>query len=125
MQAVRIEQIVGERFPSRRHTRVFVGGQSALQAEHFVSGLVVIDPGGSVPLHAHEQEEVYYILKGTGEMTVGDETEVFDSVSAIYIPANVSHALRNTGTDELHMLFVYAPAGIVEHWQQERTGQLK
>lgn len=124
MQAVSRAEIPGEHFASGRHTRVFVGAQSTLQAEHFVSGLVVIEPGGSVPLHAHEQEEVYYILKGTGEMTVGDETQIFDAVSAIYIPSNVGHSLLNPGTDELHMLFVYAPAGIVEHWQQERTGQL-
>jgi quercetin dioxygenase-like cupin family protein len=124
MQAVTIEQIPGERFPSGRHTRVFVGADSLLQAERFVSGFVVVDPGGTVPLHSHDQEEVYYILKGTGEMTVGEEVEIFASVAAIYIPAQRAHALKNIGDDELHLLFVYAPAGIVDHWQKERTGEL-
>jgi mannose-6-phosphate isomerase-like protein (cupin superfamily) len=125
MQTVKISEIPGEQFPSGRHTRIFVGPDSKLTAEGFVSGFVVVAPEGSVPLHSHEQEEVYYILKGTGEMIVDKEKQVLESVSAIYIPPHSRHTLKNVGPEELHMLFVYAPAGIVEHWQQERTGKLK
>ena len=124
MQSLTLDQIPGERFPSGRHTRVFVGAQSSLQAKGFVSGFVIVDPEGTVPLHSHEQEEIYYILKGKGEMTVGEESKEFDAVSAIFIPPNVEHSLKNVGDEELHMLFVYAPAGIVEHWQQERNGEI-
>ena len=125
MQTLRINDIPGEKFPSGRHTRVFIGVHSPLKAHNFVSGFVVIDPKGSVPLHDHEQEEVYYILKGKGEMIVEGETQVLEAVSAVYIPPNTSHTLKNIGAEELHMLFVYAPAGIVSHWQTEREGHLK
>jgi quercetin dioxygenase-like cupin family protein len=125
MQTLRINDIPGEKFPSGRLTRVFIGAQSPLKAHNFVSGFVVIDPNGTVPLHNHEQEEVYYILKGKGEMNVEGETQVLEAVSAVYIPPNTSHALKNIGAEALHMLFVYAPAGIVSHWQKEREGHLK
>ena len=125
MQTISLSDIPGEKFSSGRHTRIFVGAESLLQAEKFVSGYVVIEPGGKVPEHDHEQEEVYYILQGRGEMTVGGEIETLESVSAVYIPPNQKHALKNSGKEELHMLFVYAPAGIVSHWEEERTGRLK
>lgn len=125
MQTITLGDIPGEKFPSGRHTRIFVGPESLLQADRFVSGYVIIDPGGKVPEHEHEQEEVYYILQGRGEMTVGDETEVLESISAVYIPPGQRHALKNNGEDELHMLFVYAPAAIVSHWEEERAGRLK
>jgi len=125
MQTISIKDIPGEKFPSGRHTRVFIGAQSKLQAENFVSGFVVIEPTGIVPLHDHEQEEVYYILKGKGEMTIERETKILDGVSAVYIPPNAKHTLKNIGSEELHMLFVYSPAGIVSHWHEEREGHLK
>ena len=125
MQTLNIKELPGEIFPSGRHTRVFVGPQSPIQAHNFVSGFVIIEPDGSVPLHEHEQEEVYYVLKGRGEMTVGEEVQTMQAVSVVYIPSNTPHTLRNTGTEELHMLFVYSPAGMVSHWQEEREGHLK
>ena len=83
MQTIRLESIPGDRFPSGRHTRVFIGANSPIQAANFVSGFVVIEPNGTVPLHEHEQEEVYYILKGTGEMVVGEEREVLETARAL------------------------------------------
>jgi quercetin dioxygenase-like cupin family protein len=125
MQTIHIEELSGEKFPSGRHTRVFIGSRSPLQADNFVSGFVIIEPGGTVPLHQHEQEEVYYVLKGRGEMTVGAETQIMQAVSVVYIPSNTRHTLKNSGDGELHMLFVYSPAGMVSHWQEEREGHLK
>ena len=125
MQTINLKELPGEKFPSGRHTRLFVGPQSPIQADNFVSGFVIIEPGGAVPPHEHEQEEVYYVLKGRGEMTVGAETQTMQAVSAVYIPSNTRHTLNNSGDEELHMLFVYSPAGMVSHWQEEREGHLK
>ena len=125
MQTINIKELPGEKFSSGRYTRVFIGPQSPVQAENFVSGFVIIEPGGRVPLHEHEQEEVYYVLKGRGEMMVGEETQTMQAVSAVYIPPNTRHTLSNSGDEELHMLFVYSPAGVVSHWQEEREGHLK
>ncbi len=125
MQTITLESIPGEKFPSGRHTRVLIGAQSPIQAANFVSGFVVIEPNGSVPFHDHEQEEVYYILKGAGEMTVEEESRIIEGVSAVYIPPNRKHSLKNVGQEELHMLFVYSPTGVVSHWEEEREGKLK
>ena len=41
--------IEGTEFPAGRRTRVVVGVDSPLQAQHFVQGIVMIHTGGAVP----------------------------------------------------------------------------
>ena len=72
-----LAKIEGRRYPARRRTQNVVGGVSPIQAAHFSIGNVVLDPnGGQVPWHNQEQEEVYFIIEGTGEMCLGDERQV-------------------------------------------------
>ena len=44
---------------------------------------------------------------------------------SVYIDSNLPHGLRNTGKEEMHFMFVYAPKMIAEHWAQEAAGELK
>lgn len=125
MQITNFDQVQGEVFPAGRLTKVIVSPVSNLKAKNFVMGYVTIYPGGSIPLHAHSQEEVYTVLKGNGQMTVGEETKELSEVSSVYIPPDQPHSLVNRGHSNLVMLFVYAPAGIVDHWAEEREGKLK
>jgi quercetin dioxygenase-like cupin family protein len=123
MQTIQLNEIVGTRFPTGRHTRVLVGAHSTLQAENFVMGYVVIDPNGTVPIHSHEQEEVYFIAEGKGKMQVGDEIQEVESGKAIYIQPNVQHELINGPDGNMVMIFVYSPAGVVKHWEEEQKNK--
>ena len=65
----------GRRYPARRRTQNLVGGASPIQATNFSMGNVTLEPnGGQVPWHNQEQEEVYFIVEGTGEMCLGEGT---------------------------------------------------
>lgn len=120
-----LAEIEGRRYPARRRTQNVVGGVSPIQAEHFSIGNVVLDPqGGQVPWHNQEQEEVYFILEGTGELCLGDERQVLTTGQAAYIPPGVFHQLTNVGDAPLRMLYCYGPAGDVAHWKQELAGTL-
>ena len=110
------------KFPAGRHTRVMVGPQAPLEAEKFVMGHVTIYPGGSVPLHSHQQEEVYYIVAGEGKITVDDESRNVQTGDCIYLKPQSNHMLRNTSTDNMVMMFCYAPKTVAEHWAQEMQG---
>ena len=114
---VRCRDIVPKAFASRE-TRVLAGA-GGLPAERFVLGYVVIQPGGEVPGHAHQQEEVYFALEGRGEMVVGDAACPLEALSAVYIPSGIYHALTNVGEAPLAFVFAYAPGGEVSHWAQE------
>ncbi len=75
----------------------------------------VLPVGKAVMRHHHlETEEVYYILKGEGEMTVGKETRQVKAGDAIYIPRMNPHTLANTGNGDMTLLLVCGPAYSIE-----------
>ena len=120
-----LSKIEGRRYPARRRTQNLVGGVSPVQADHFAIGMVTLDPnGGQVPWHNQEQEEVYIVLEGTGEMCLGEEVAELSAGQAVQIPPGVFHQLSNKGDTPLKMLYCYGPAGPVAHWKQELAGTL-
>jgi quercetin dioxygenase-like cupin family protein len=120
-----LNTLEGRRFPARRWTRNLVGGAAPIQAKNFAMGMVVLEPlGGQVPWHNQEQEEVYFILEGEGEMCLGEERRTVIGGQAVWIPPGVFHQLTNTGDTPMRMMYCYGPAGDVAHWRQELDGTL-
>jgi oxalate decarboxylase/phosphoglucose isomerase-like protein (cupin superfamily) len=120
-----LNTIAGRCYPARRRTQNLVGGTSPIQARCFSIGNVTLEPGGGqVPWHNQEQEEVYLVLDGRGEMCLGNECRVVTAGQAVYIPPGVFHQITNIGDAPLHMLYCYGPAGDVAHWKQELSGTL-
>jgi mannose-6-phosphate isomerase-like protein (cupin superfamily) len=125
MIIARLADIAGRTYPARRRTQNVVGGASPVQAASFALGYVTLEPdGGQVPWHNQEQEEVYFVLEGTGEMCLGEERQEIRSGEAVYIPSGVFHQLTNIGPEPLRMIYCYGPAGDVAHWRQELEGTL-
>jgi len=120
-----LAQIAGRVYPARRRTQNIVGGMSPIQATNFAMGMVTLEPnGGQVPWHNQEQEEIYFIVEGTGEMCLGEEKTQISTGQAAYIPTGVFHQLTNTGATPMRMIYCYGPAGDVAHWRQELSGTL-
>ena len=120
-----LSQIAGRTYPARRRTQNLVGGASPIQATAFSAGNVTLEPnGGQVPWHNQEQEEVYFIVEGTGEMCLGEERMTLSTGQAVYIPSGVFHQLTNISDTPLRMIYIYGPAGDVAHWRQELDGTL-
>src|ERR1700755_3207280 len=109
-----LSQISGRTYPARRRTQNLVGGMSPIQATNFSLGNVTLEPnGGQVPWHNQEQEEIYFVVEGTGEMCLGHERSIVKGGQAIYIPPGVFHQLTNVGEKPLSMIYCYGPAGDV------------
>ena len=120
-----LNKIGGRTYPARRRTQNLVGGASPIQAKNFCMGYVTLRPnGGQVPWHNQEQEEVYFVLEGTGEMSLGAGRQIMTSGQVVYIPPGVFHQLTNVGKEPLRMIYCYGPAGDVAHWRQELEGTL-
>jgi len=120
-----LSKIKGRKFPARRLTKNIVGGASPIQADSFSMGMVTLEPkGGQVPWHNHEQEEVYLILEGEGEMCLGKKIFTLNAGQTIYIPSKEFHQLTNRSKEPLKMIYCYGPAGDVAHWRQELKGTL-
>ncbi|MFN2455605.1 MAG: cupin domain-containing protein [Pyrinomonadaceae bacterium] len=75
----------------------------------------VLPAGAKVGRHHHlKTEEVYYILRGSGEMTIDAETRAVAAGDAIFIPRESAHSLENTGTEPMTLLLVCGPAYSIE-----------
>ena len=120
-----LNKISGRTYPARRKTQNLVGGVSPIQAKNFCIGNVLLEPnGGQVPWHNQDQEEIYFIVEGSGEMCLGEERMAVRAGQAVYIPQRVFHQLTNTGDTPMRMIYCYGPAGDVAHWRQELEGTL-
>ncbi|MBE3070731.1 MAG: cupin domain-containing protein [Planctomycetes bacterium] len=120
-----LARIEGRRYPARRRTQNLVGGAAPIRCDHFAMGYVTLDPdGGQVPWHNQESEEVYFIVRGTCEMCLGDGRRTLAGGQAVFIPPGVFHQITNVGPEPAVFLYVYGPAGEVAHWRQELAGTL-
>jgi mannose-6-phosphate isomerase-like protein (cupin superfamily) len=125
MDIVDLNSIEGRRFPARRWTRNLVGGASSVDLASFSLGYVILEPkGGQVPWHNQEQDEIYLVLEGQGEMCLGSERSELTSGQMVCIPSGEYHQLTNIGDTPLTMIYCYGPAGDVDHWRQELDGTL-
>ena len=64
--------------------------------------------------HSHPDPEIFYILEGKAEFTLGNEKTIAGPNSSLYCPPNILHGIRNAGTDSLKYLVLkqYLSKGI-------------
>ncbi|MGB6153113.1 MAG: cupin domain-containing protein [Pricia sp.] len=78
-----------------------------------------VSPGVGIPPHIHTKEdEIFRVLKGQVELTVGDTTTVLKEGDVAFAPKNVMHAWKIVGSENASMSTSAFPAG-VEHMFSE------
>src|SRR5262245_49993581 len=69
-------------------------------------------PGEGPPDHVHySQEEMFFVLEGTYELTVGGRTTTAGPGTIVFIPRNVVHRFKNVGDTTARMLDWTLPGG--------------
>ncbi len=68
-----------------------------------------IPVGSKQPIHNHDPEQCYYIIKGKGLMIIEEETGEVSAGDAIYIPSNRKHGIKNLGDSVLEYLTANSP----------------
>ncbi|MGE5396677.1 MAG: cupin domain-containing protein [Chitinophagales bacterium] len=74
-----------------------------------------VQVGKEQPLHKHEPEQCYFIIEGTGLMTIDNEERQVFKGDAIYIPSNAVHGIKNNGEILMTYLTVNAPSFGLEY----------
>jgi mannose-6-phosphate isomerase-like protein (cupin superfamily) len=70
---------------------------------------LILYPGSAIGLHPHSgDEEVYFVISGTGIMEVDGEEQAVGPGSAVLTLSGSRHGLRNTGDGELRIAVVCA-----------------
>ncbi|HEV7132382.1 MAG TPA: cupin domain-containing protein [Gaiellaceae bacterium] len=69
-----------------------------------------LEPGQATERHYHRaSEEIYFVLKGQGEMELDGDIRFLRPGDAVLIPPGAWHTLENNGTSELRILCSCAP----------------
>ena len=69
-------------------------------------------PGAGPPDHVHaKQEEIFFILEGTYELTVDGQTSTAGPGTIVFVPRNVVHRFKNVGETTACMLDWTLPGG--------------
>jgi mannose-6-phosphate isomerase-like protein (cupin superfamily) len=64
-------------------------------------------PGSGVGHHVQKEDEIYYVLSGTGTMTLDGKTVDITPGTAVLTRPGSSHSLKQTGTEDLVVLINY------------------
>jgi mannose-6-phosphate isomerase-like protein (cupin superfamily) len=72
-------------------------------------GLYVLGPGQPDLQRPHTEDEAYYVVAGSGRITVGDEARDVSAGSVVFVSAGVPHRFHDI-TAELTLLVVFGPA---------------
>lgn len=63
-----------------------------------------VEPGGAQELHRHPEDQAYYVVAGSGAVTVDQEERAVQVGQAVFIPGNALHGIRNLGEERLTYL---------------------
>ena len=104
-------EILGPDADERAKYKVLLGKQNGVKGVTLIIGN--ISPGGEVKPHRHEgEEELYYVIKGTGLWTIGGKEFIGNPGTAFFVPPNTEHAMINNGTKNLKIVLLQSPASL-------------
>lgn len=88
------------------------GGERFVQAiAHGSMSVELYAPEGQDPQTPHAQDELYFILAGTGELLVGDERHRVEPGAAFFVPAGAVHRFENFSADFATWVVFWGPQG--------------
>jgi mannose-6-phosphate isomerase-like protein (cupin superfamily) len=75
---------------------------------------------GHLKLHRHIHAEMYHVTAGKGVVSIDGLEHVVEKGSVVFIPGDVEHDIRDTGTGDLVWLYVFAANGF-----SDEVGKIK
>ena len=108
MHYVREQDIAGLDLPGRNWKKL-VSPEDG-QCQNMILGLVSFPPGSDPGTHSHaNEEEIIYVISGTGETKVGDSVYPLEPGVAVFTEPGVEHGVKNTGGQSLVLISVFSP----------------
>ncbi len=101
--------------PSRGYVTTYITPEENPYHD-FSSGIQVLPPGCEVREHGHTiNHELIFIYQGNGQVIINGEAQDIGPGSTVMFADQDKHIVRNTGTEDLHMFWVFMPPRL-EEW---------
>ena len=79
----------------RDHGNVYIKAGSATGSNGLALGTQQVTLGAGIPIHRHlRMDEAFYVLEGSGIVTLNDAPHTFEKGGTIFIPRNSWHGFR-------------------------------
>ena len=85
----------------------YMADSTQMKSHGLSCGILVLPVGESLPLHHHSPQEIYIIRQGEGLLLSSLNTRKVCKDSFVYIPQNFEHGLKNTGEEDLELLWIF------------------
>jgi len=69
-----------------------------------------LEPGKKSKLHIMSSSEIYYVLEGSGNLKINEDTFQLEKDDSVYVPPNSKQFIKNTGSINLRFLCIVEPA---------------
>lgn len=80
----------------------------------------IMPKGSEVPVHIHTKEdEIFHVLAGEVELTLGDEVIEAGAGTIIYLPRNIKHGIKTLGETTARVLNYVIPGQNFEDFFNE------
>jgi quercetin dioxygenase-like cupin family protein len=76
------------------------------EGPNFAMRRFVIQPDGGMPNHTNLVEHEQFVLRGRARIGIGQETFEVEQGDVVFIPAQVPHWYKNTGSEPFEFLCV-------------------
>ena len=85
---------------------------SATGSDGLALGTQQVTLGAGIPIHRHlRMDEAFYVLEGSGVLTLNDAPHTFEKGGTIFIPRNSWHGFTNPDHEPV-LLWIMSPAGL-------------
>ena len=80
-------------------------------------------PGSTSGIHVHlEADEFFYVLEGTGRISLGLNEHEISTGDTIFVPVGTDHKITSSGENPLHVIFIVDRPGLDEQFRMEFQG---
>jgi quercetin dioxygenase-like cupin family protein len=101
--------------PGDRYTFLITGAQN--NGTYFLMEAIIPSGGGPPPHIHHREDESFYLLDGTLDITLGEKKIKATTGDFVQIPRGTVHAFRNSGSTTARMLLLFSPAGMEKYFE--------
>ncbi len=106
-----VKEILGPDANELAKYKVLLGKLNGVKGVTLIIGNMAA--GGGTKPHRHEhEEEVYYVIEGTGIWKIGEKEFVGRAGTAFFVPPNTEHSMVNNSNENLKVILLQSPASL-------------
>ena len=91
---------------------IFIKVDPVMGSDSLALGTQLLPKGSGIPVHRHlHQDEAFYVLEGSGAVTLNDVSHSCERGGTVFIPRNTWHGF-SCPDQKLVLLWIMAPAGL-------------